>query len=85
MIITMTYKRHLDFNLANFFYVLGLWEFFFNVDVMMIPGLLASKAYSCNTDFGNFNVTILVFVAFFVLFSGGACISVVVMMMLALR
>ena len=24
----MTYKKLLDFNLANFFYVLGLWEFF---------------------------------------------------------
>ena len=82
----MTYKRHLDFNLANifvfhFFLVLGLCEFLFYVDVMMIPGLLASKAYNLITDFGDFNVTILAFVAFLCYFPDGACISVVVMMM----
>ena len=31
----------------------------------MIPGLLASKAYNLIKDFGDFNVTILIFVAFF--------------------
>ena len=66
----MTCKRLLDFNIANFFlfFVFLACVSFFNVNVMMIPVLLASKAYNLITDFGEFNVTILVFVAFFVLF-----------------
>ena len=46
----------------------------------MIPG--AAKAYNLIIDFGDFNLTILVFVAFFVCYSPGrVCNSVVVMMM----
>jgi len=48
---------------------LGLCEFLLYIDVMMIPGLHASKAYNLITDFGDIYVIILVFVAFCVLFS----------------